>query len=178
MKRTVILVMTILTALSLLFVSACGKAPAEEKEAPEATASAAQPTPSASETQTAAEEEEPYYGIATTAPRADVEKFAAEVKQLFLQKDWETLSGMMDYPVRLFGETDANNKEEFLAAMNGHEFPDSSFKAMENEPCDDLFANGQGIMLADGLIWFRDVNYDGITQNGTPSFKIITVNTI
>ena len=49
---------------------------------------------------------------------------------------------------------------------------------MENEPCDDLFANGQGIMLADGLIWFRDVNYDGITQNGTPSFKIITVNTI
>ena len=110
--------------------------------------------------------------------RADVEKFAAEVKQLFLQKDWETLSGMMDYPVRLFGETDANNKEEFLAAMNGHEFPDSSFKAMENEPCDDLFANGQGIMLADGLIWFRDVNYDGITQNGTPSFKIITVNTI
>ena len=147
MKRTIILVMTILTALSLLFVSACGKAPAEEKEAPEATASAAQPTP-------------------------------AEVKQLFLQKDWETLSGMMDYPVRLFGETDANNKEEFLAAMNGHEFPDSSFKAMENEPCNDLFANGQGIMLADGLIWFRDVNYDGITQNGTPSFKIITVNTI
>ena len=155
MKRTIILVMTILTALSLLFVSACGKAPAEEKETPEATASAAQATPAASETQT-----------------------AAEVKQLFLQKDWETLSGMMDYPVRLFGETDANNKEEFLAAMNGHEFPDSSFKAMENEPCDDLFANGQGIMLADGLIWFRDVNYDGITQNGTPSFKIITVNTI
>ena len=73
MKRTIILVMTILTALSLLFVSACGKAPAEEKEAPEATASAAQPTPSASETQTAAEDEEPYSGTANTAPTAAVE---------------------------------------------------------------------------------------------------------
>ena len=175
MKRTIILIMTILTALSLLFVSACGKAPAADPASEEPASSAETPAASAQQT---AQEEEPYYGIATTAPRADVEKFAAEVKQLFLQKDWETLSGMMDYPVRLFGETDANNKEEFLAAMNGHEFPDSSFQAMENEPCNDLFANGQGIMLADGLIWFRDVNFDGITQNGTPSFKIITVNTI
>lgn len=178
MKRTIILILTVLTALSLLFASACGKAPAEDKETPEATASAAQPALSAAGTQTAAEEEEPYYGIATTAPRADVEKFAAEVRQIFLKKDWETLSGMVEYPVRLFGETDAGSREEFLEAMNGHEFPDSSFKAMEDEPCDDLFANGQGIMLADGLIWFRDVNFDGINQNGAPSFRIITVNTI
>ena len=47
---------------------------------------------------------------------------------------------------------------------------------MEREDCEALFANGQGICLGGGKIWFLDVNFDGVKQVDEPLLKIITVS--
>lgn len=48
-------------------------------------------------------------------------------------------------------------------------------KAMEEENGRNIFANGQGICMADGEVWFLDVSYDGIEQTGDSLLRIITL---
>lgn len=165
MKSTRILIMTMLLALSLLLLTACGSDPAgkESSLSPEETA--------------AAQTEESPYGIATEASAEEVEQFAAQVKEAYLARNWQALSVMVEYPLDLFGEQ-VRNEQEFVAAMESHAVSESSLRSVEEEPCTDLFANDQGIAMADGIVWFRDTAFDGITQTGTPSFKIFAINTI
>ena len=53
---------------------------------------------------------------------------------------------------------------------------ESDRAAMEEEDCNDLFFNGQGICMASGSIWFLDVNFNGIEQVGEPLLRIISVS--
>ena len=104
------------------------------------------------------------YGIATTATDDAVEKFASDVKNTVLAGDWDTLGDMVRYPITV-GDNEIADKESFVTAL-------------ENEDCTGLMANGQGICMGSGEVWFLDVNFDGIEQKGEPDFKIITFNGI
>lgn len=120
------------------------------------------------------EAENPYSGV-TTMDSADVEAFAKKVRKAYLSEDWKTISEVIDYPITMKQETKVNTEEEFLKYMEGQTIDPNSLKAMEEENCRNMFTNGQGICMADGEVWFLDVNFDGIEQTGDPLLKIITV---
>ena len=120
--------------------------------------------------------ESPYTGVTTMDP-ADVEDFAAKVRQAYLDEDWETISELIDYPIKV-NKTKIKNPKAFLSYMDGKKIYKSSRKAMKKESCAQMFTNGQGICMGDGEIWFLDVNFDGVEQTADPLLKIIAVQGI
>ena len=120
--------------------------------------------------------EDDAYSFVTTLPAKDVEAFAAKARQAYLDEDWQTLSTMIRYPITMYPDVKVNNAEEFLAYMSDKIVSDGDRTAMEEEDCEDLFVNGQGICMATGSIWFLDVNFDGIEQVEAPLPRIISVS--
>lgn len=117
---------------------------------------------------------DPYAGVTTMDP-AEVEAFALKVRKAYLDEDWKTISALIDYPITMDQKTKLNNAEEFQNYMDGKKLDEGSLAAMEAEDCKDMFANGQGICMADGEVWFLDVNFDGVEQTEEPLLKIIAV---
>lgn len=116
-----------------------------------------------------------YYSIATDIPRADVENYAAQVKQQFLNHDWLAISSELSYPITISDVT-YHNSEDFLEASNGFEniLEEAFFTALAEEDCVEMFCNWQGIMLGEtGQIWLGEVFDEERVSQG---LKIITVN--
>ena len=105
-----------------------------------------------------------------------MEAFASDVRQAYLDEDWQTISTMIRYPITMYPDVKVNNAEEFLSYMSDKVIDDGDRAEMEKEDCKDLFANGQGICMATGSIWFLDVNFDGIEQVDAPLLRIISVS--
>ena len=61
-----------------------------------------------------------YYSVATDIPRAEVESYAAQIKQQFLEHDWSAISSEISYPITIADIT-YNNSTDFLNASNGFE---------------------------------------------------------
>ena len=116
------------------------------------------------------------YSFVTTLSAQEVEAFALQARQAYLEQDWETLSGMIRYPVTLYPDVKVNDTEEFFDYVNGKSFAKEDLANMEEETCKNMFANGQGICMGAGEIWFLDVHFDGIEQTDTPLLKIIALN--
>lgn len=113
-------------------------------------------------------EDSAFYAVATSFDKVIVEAFASDIRSAFLEKDWETLSGMMSYPV-VSSMGNFESAEDFLTRMSGAELSDEVFDSFRNESCTDMFANSQGVSMADGCVWFAERDIDG-----TPMLKIIT----
>ncbi|MBR4546342.1 MAG: M56 family metallopeptidase [Oscillibacter sp.] len=116
-----------------------------------------------------------YSGV-TTLNKTEVEAFAAKARQAYLDEDWKTISTMIRYPITMYPDVKVNNAEEFLSYMSDKVVSDGDRAAMEEEDCNDLFFNGQGICLATGSVWFLDVNFDGVEQVDAPLLRIISVS--
>ena len=83
---------------------------------------------------------------------------------------------MIDYPITLHPDRQLDAPEAFMAYMEGKAPTAEDAAEMEGEDCQALFANGQGICLGGGQIWFLDVNFDGVEQVDEPLLKIIAVS--
>lgn len=116
------------------------------------------------------------YSFVTTLPAKDVEEFASKARQAYLDEDWQTLSAMIRYPITMYPDVKVNNSQEFLSYMSDKVIAKEDRAEMEEEDCKNLFANGQGICMATGSIWFLDVNFNGIDQLDAPSLRIISVS--
>ena len=116
------------------------------------------------------------YSFVTTMDNEGVEAFAQAARKAYLEADWETLSTMIDYPITLHPDHQVDTPEAFIEYMNGKVPAEADAADMEQENCEALFANGQGICLGSGQIWFLDVNFDGVEQVDEPLLKIIAVS--
>jgi hypothetical protein len=96
--------------------------------------------------------------------------FLAKLKAAVGSDDKEQIAGMVAYPLRVF-EGDSkraiHSPREFTADYN-HLLAPSVKRAVLAQSPDCLFANYQGVMIDNGVIWFRE------PRNST--FKIITIN--
>ena len=100
-----------------------------------------------------------YYSVATDIPRAEVESYAAQIKQQFLEHDWSAISSEISYPITIADIT-YNNSTDFLNASNGFEdnLQEEFFLTLEDEDCVEMFCNWEGIMLgATGEVWISEV---------------------
>ena len=111
-----------------------------------------------------------YAGV-TAMERADVEAYAREVRDLYLNEDWAAISQRICYPIILDGE-DINDAEAFLAAVAGKTIDPGDREIMEEETCEELFYNGEGICLGSGQLWLVDPNF---MTDGEPTLQIIAV---
>ena len=93
-----------------------------------------------------------FYSVWSDRSKAEVERFAKEVRKTILEKDWEALSGFCLYPVSVSGNA-IETPEDFIAAMNSAEISDEFFEQVEKESCEEMASNYQGCMFGNGEVW-------------------------
>ena len=119
-----------------------------------------------------------YSGV-TAMDAAEVEAFAAWVRQLYLNEDWDAIAQLIDYPVTMAPDhAEIKDADAFVAFMADKAISDSDVEAMKAENCVGMFCNYQGICLGSGQIWLSDVAFDDVGQAGDPLLRIIAVNGI
>ena len=174
MKKKVTIV---LASLMMLTMTACGDKDKETTTAAsveETTAAAEETTEAVTEAATTASEEETtekkaegtdstsettgddFYKVCTNADKKTVEDFAAKARDAYVNGDWETLSGMILYPIELAEGVTAEDNYAFMDYMNSKKVTDADKKEMEAETCQDMFARDQGICLGGGQIWIGE----------------------
>ena len=166
------------TAASAEATTAATEATTAASEETTTAASTEATTAAGAEATTAAEASGGSFAIATTASDDAVKAFATQVQNAIIGYDWATLGGYVKYPITIDGNQVANG-DELKALLDDHIIsPDFLSAVGQADAPNNMFANGQGICLADGNVWFLDENFDGISQNGNPSFKVIAINGI
>ena len=166
------------TAASAEATTAATEATTAASEETTTAASTEATTAAGAEATTAAAASGGSFAIATTASDDAVKAFATQVQNAIIGYDWATLGGYVKYPITIDGNQVANG-DELKALLDDHIIsPDFLSAVGQADAPDNMFANGQGICLADGNVWFLDENFDGISQNGNPSFKVIAINGI
>lgn len=116
-----------------------------------------------------------YYQAATSISSADVELYAAQVRQQFLMQDWSAISSEISYPITISDIT-YENSEDFLNASNrfGSNLNEAFLTAIENEDCVEMFCNYEGIMIGEsGQIWISEVLNADFSSQG---LKITAIN--
>lgn len=167
MKKTICLSLI----LMLLFLAACS-AQSENSDA--------QTTPKPVQSAVPKETEEVvstaeinYYELFTNEDAETVESFAAEVRQQIVDRDWEGLSDNILFPITISTKA-YNSKEEFLAADWDSILSEEFFNAIEEENCENLFCNYEGVMLGNGEVWISEQLDD---NNVSCGLKVIAINT-
>ena len=116
-----------------------------------------------------------YSGV-TTLEAHKVEAFAAGVRQLYLNEDWDAIAQMISYPITMYPDVEINDADAFVTFMSDKTISESDIEAMSAENCMGMMSNGEGICMGSGQIWLRDIAFDGIEQNGEPDLRIIAVS--
>ena len=116
-----------------------------------------------------------YSGV-TTLDAPAVEAFAAEVRQLYLNADWDAMAQMIDYPITLDPDVVIDDADAFAAYMADKAMAESDVEAIAAENCVGMMVSGEGICMGGGQVWLRDIAFDGVEQTGEPSLRIIALN--
>ena len=114
---------------------------------------------------------ETYYSGFSAMDKASIEEAADKIRKAYLAEDWDSLKGLVIYPVTINGAT-VENEETFIKYMKDKKVSSDSRKAMEEENCHDMFYNGQGLCLGSGQVWLLDPSY---MTDETPVIKIKTI---
>lgn len=161
----------------LIFLTAC--AGNTKTQTPE---SSAEPVESAAPTEelyegdevvsTANIEDINYYAVFTNEDKATVESFAKTVRQQILDKDWAGLADNILFPITVGGKT-YSSKEEFAAADWDSILTAEFLKDIQDETCENMFSNSEGVMLGMGEVWISeqlDENFESL------GLKVIAIN--
>lgn len=120
------------------------------------------------------EEDVNYYGIYwSDRSKDEVETFAKKVRQEILDRDWEALSADCLYPVLVDGEW-INSPEELVVVLSQADINEDFMQDVENETCEDMFANSHGSMFGYGSVWINC--RVGEDRMGPYDMGVITLN--
>ncbi len=111
-----------------------------------------------------------YYSVCTSKSKQEVEAFAEAVKVNFLNDNWAAVSEMTAYPITIQGVEYVDAERLAHADIVLSEEYKEALKAAS---CENLFANGEGIMLGDGEVWIGEVLDEDMQSEG---LKIIAIN--
>jgi len=99
---------------------------------------------------------EDHYALATSFSAEKVETFAKIVRSNVLQKNWGALESKICFPLTAQDE-ELPDWQTFLEWMNGFSLYSSRWKQLEEETCQAMFCNWQGICMAEGFLWINEV---------------------
>lgn len=106
---------------------------------------------------TAPETPSDWYSVATGLSVDEVEAFAKTIRHNVLTENWKALADKISYPL-IIQDQEIREKKNFVEWMEIFSFNPSFAAALDNETCTAMFCNWQGICMADGRIWFNEVN--------------------
>lgn len=112
------------------------------------------------------------YSVSTECSAWEVERFAKNVKKMILAGDYEGLAAECAYPVMVDGIA-YETKEALLAANLLQNLPQSFTDAIRGETAEQMFHNGQGIMMGNGEVWIAEVLNEDFSSRG---LKIISIS--
>lgn len=99
---------------------------------------------------------EDHYALVTDLSAEEVEAFATIVRHNILEGNWEALKNKFAFPLTVQGQ-EIQDWQAFQNWMNGFSLYSSAWKQLEAETCRAMFCNWQGICMADGFVWFNEV---------------------
>ena len=100
---------------------------------------------------------EDHYTVATNFSVEKVESFAKIVRSNVLQENWEALRDKVQLPVTIQGQK-VSDWDSFVEWMEIFALNPLLTDRMERESCTAMFCNWQGISMARGLVWFKEMN--------------------
>ncbi|WP_026872945.1 hypothetical protein [Inquilinus limosus] len=104
------------------------------------------------------------------------ERFFTELKKAIAESDKETVASMVDYPfqARINGKAvKLRDKEHFVADYDQIITPKVK-NAVAKQTYETLFANWQGVMIGDGVVWFSGICNDATCNKS--EVRIIAIN--
>ncbi|MBQ6787693.1 MAG: hypothetical protein IJO85_08225 [Lachnospiraceae bacterium] len=101
-------------------------------------------------------EQESMYVLVTNKSKEEVEKYAKEIKQLFLERRWNHLAEEISYPIEIDGTTYASS-EDFIQADFENKYDIAFIQALEAETCESMYCDSNGIRLGNGEVWSAEV---------------------
>ena len=181
---------TVFAIIIVAVLNSCQEVMIEKETKPSIQVNIIDPTKKEANEETIEVIDNYFYKNVTTLGKKKVEDIAKEIKELYINGDFEGISKMIDYPIYFdkkekdftfrTGGKKVNNEKEFMDCVKNLKVSEKSIEEMKNETCVNMFAqpSSGGICFGDGVVWMRDVNYDGakMQTNGTPTFKIFALS--
>lgn len=115
-------------------------------------------------------EAENYYARATQKSQAEVEEYARQVKELFLNHKWDKIAEMISYPIEINGIV-YTTPSEIKQMQLEQNYSEMFMSALGQESCQAMYCDSDGICLGSGEIWIAEVE-----QNGSKELKIVLIN--
>jgi len=86
------------------------------------------------------------YSTATNIPRAEVEGYAAQIKQQFLEHDWSAIASEISYPI-MISDVTYNDSADFLDASNGFDgnLDEAFLQPLKQKTVQRCFVIGRGL---------------------------------
>jgi len=112
------------------------------------------------------------YAVCTSKSVWEVERFARKVKKMILQGDFKGLSQAVAYPITVDGIT-YQDEQAFLKADFVTNLNPEIRTELEEESCQIMFTNWQGIMLGDGCVWIGERLNENL---GSEELKVIALS--
>ncbi len=103
-------------------------------------------------------EDEDYYVVATNKSKDEVERFALSIKDDCFNENWSALTEKMAYPIDLLPGRSFADRESALAFLESRTLRQEFLDALAAELCTDMFANSYGVSMADGIVWFAEID--------------------
>lgn len=94
-------------------------------------------------------------------PREEVQKSLQTIRDLIINKEWDQVADYVEYPLIINGNGEIakiNDKKEFLSTVNDEYFTEEFYEALKKDDGIFPFYNYQGYMLANGAVWFNEVD--------------------
>ncbi|MBP5262538.1 MAG: hypothetical protein J6Z43_10490 [Clostridiales bacterium] len=183
MRKFITVMAATLAITSAIVLTACDSDTAETTEKSEVTATTSEEsvietdeteiTETTEESAATTEVDHDHYSAVTAMGRLEVEAFAADMRQAYLDGDWETIAINIRYPITMYPDVRISNTAEFLEYVKDKTVAPEDAEWMRKDTCTDMFMNGEGICLGTGQLWLNDSNY---MTSAHPNLKIIAVS--
>lgn len=98
-----------------------------------------------------------YYALVTDFSAKEVEAFAKVVRYNMMETNWKALEGKIQFPLTV-QDRKIQNGQEFEEWIDAFFMYSVSRNKLEQESCEAMFCNWQGICMADGFIWINEVD--------------------
>ncbi|MDY0235369.1 MAG: hypothetical protein RBR71_05045 [Gudongella sp.] len=105
------------------------------------------------------------FSVFTDISSAEVESFVEGVQYDLINEEWTSLASKISYPIDIGSKT-FETEDEFAIYDIGSLLSDDCKTFIAQTDCTNLFANYEGVMIANGKIWITEIFNEDMSSRG------------